>query len=143
MTGKTHSRKARGRPPVVEVIRIQKLMIRKVSTLAAQVVERAAAQGLSLRQLAERMGLDRQRLNEMLARRELAEKHFLRLTEALGMQADDWDHPLPRRRTPLEQVRRMRQKVHRIRTEKNRVQLEEPVPFAMLNGTGADGAEKG
>ncbi len=125
------------------MIRIQKVTIRKVSTLAAVVVERAAAQGLSLSRFAARVGISKQELNHWLAAAELPERNFLRLTEALGMQADDWDHPLPRRRTPLEQVRRMRQKVHRIRTEKNRVQLEEPAPFAKLNGTGADGAEKG
>lgn len=111
--------------------------------MAAQVVERAARQGLRLVQLAARMGISRQELNQILAAPVVSERNFLRLTEALGMQPEDWDQPLPRPRTPLEQVRRMRQKVHRIRTEKNRVQLEEPEPFAMLNGTGADGAEKG
>jgi plasmid maintenance system antidote protein VapI len=111
--------------------------------LAAEVTARAAAQGLTLTDLAARMGVGKQHLNELFSAPAITERSFLRLSAALGMQLSDWDQPLPRRRTPLEQVRRMRQKVHQIRTEKKQAQLVEPVPDATLNGTGADGAEKG
>jgi len=104
---------------------------------------RAAALGLTLTEVAQRMGTSKQELNHLFSLPRMPERTFLRLSAALGMQADDWDRPLPRPGTPLEKVRRMRRNVHQIRTGKNRAQLVEPVPDATLNSTGADGAEKG
>jgi transcriptional regulator with XRE-family HTH domain len=85
-----------------------------MATWGAEVEARAAAKGLRLTEVAARMGVLPQQLSEAFTHPEITEAFFLRITAALGMVPEDWDRPLPRKRTVLQSLRLFQE-----RTRKN------------------------
>jgi len=90
---------------------IRRRTIRTINTLGAEVELRAARIGLSLTEVARRMGITSAGLTHAFTRATVGEAFFLRLTRALGMRAGDWSVPLPARPSRAEILERMQANV--------------------------------
>lgn len=89
---------------------------------------RAARLGLTLKDVALRMGVDPSAVTDAFTKERLSEGWFMRLCNALEMRPRDWNTPLPARPEPLQIVRTIRERQRALHQEetKKRSAREKP-----------------
>lgn len=99
-------------PPVTAIRAIR--TIKTINTLGDEVARRAGMLGLTLTELAARIGIHQTRLAHIVEKPMVTERAFHAICRGLGIQPaewDDWDELFGRKASTLQLARQMRRNV--------------------------------